>query len=161
VGEGESTTYPCVASHIVLCFPHRLLARVLLFHTPSRCICLFPQRLEVGPHLLDVAFALSGLPFYRLPALFELSELAPAHVELYATLLFFGSRLSQPSASIRNLAHVSSSATDRLRGGASETCEECLKEVLSRGERRLRCGVLFFDGIIFRSDGIHLRPLCC
>jgi len=66
---------------------------VLFLLVPSSRIRFLPQRLDLNVHFLDVAFTLTGLPFNRLPALFELAKFTPAHLKLYANLLFFGSRL--------------------------------------------------------------------
>jgi hypothetical protein len=66
---------------------------VLFLFVPSSRIRLLPQRLNLNLHLLDVAFTLAGLPFHRLPALFELAKFTPAHVKLYANLFFLGSCL--------------------------------------------------------------------
>src|SRR5712691_6463321 len=116
------------AHGILLCSAQRLLTRLLLFCAPSRPVRFLPQALDLGLHLLDVTLALTGLSFHRLPSFLELPKLTPSHVELDPSLLFLSSGLGQSCARIRNLAHVST-ATGRLRGGAGETCEECLEKV--------------------------------
>lgn len=83
----------CITHSILFCLAQRLLTRVFFLFVPSSRIRLLPQRLDLSLHPLDVAFALAGLPFHRLPALFELPKLTPAHVKLYASLLFLSSCL--------------------------------------------------------------------
>ena len=109
-------------------------------HLPAPFLCSIPSCPLSSSGLstltcifLDVTLTLADLLF-------------PWHLlllELYASLLFLGSRLRQ-CAHVRNLAHVSD-ATAGLCGGTGKTCEECpQEEVDGSGECRLRRSVLFF-----------------
>ena len=151
--DGEDKHTPVYSAS--LCSAECLLTRLVLLCAPSRRVRFFPKTLDIDLHSLDVTPALAGLPFHRLPPPLELPRLTPRHVERDVNLLVLCSRLCQSCGDVRNLSYVST-ATKRMRGGTSKTCEECLEEVFGSSEYRLRRGALFIYGIVLGRNSIYL-----